>query len=162
MSQFLRHAVLGASIGSPIALAVYLIGVAPEAGAKPLPKGNVTKGTVAKPAGQPGIVTGLPRASKVKRPRRAYESYECPATMHVRVDSAQAKKTGDFTSSYQAVMSANVDFSEVYVFEDGDDYLMQCVYVSSQAGATYLGVQDRRLTGKDECFEIADKAGCYE
>ena len=156
MSQLLRHAILGASIGTPIALAVYLIGIAPEAGAKPLPKGAVSKGAAAAPA------AGLPRAQKVRRPKRAYELYECPETMHVRVDTDTPKKVGDVTSTYQAVMNANVGFSEVFVFQDGEDYLMQCMYLSSHNGITFQGMQDRRLSGKGECFQFGNKAGCYE
>lgn len=161
MSQLLRHAVLGASIGTPIALAVTLIGSATDAGAKPTPKGVVSKGVVSK-GGAFAPATELPRARKVRKPSGAFETYACPQTMHVRVDTNTAKKVGDFTSSYQAVMDANVGFDQVYVFEDGEDYLMQCTYVSSVNGITFYGVQDRRLSGKGECFEIAGKAGCYQ
>lgn len=144
----------------PIALAVILVGSTSDAGAKPTPKGVVSKG-VGSTGGALAPATELPRARKVRKPNRAYETFECPKTMHVRVDTDVAKKDGDFTSSYQAVMDANVGFDQLYVYEDGEDYLMQCMYVSSVNGITFYGVQDRQLSGKGECFEIAGKAGCY-
>ena len=159
MNQLIRHTALGLSIGTPIAAAIYLLGVAPIAGARTAsPQGSASRVGLNREQ-----LYRLPKASRIRKPPKAYDTYKCPARFNIDLKLKSLAASAPFDASHSTAMFANAYLDHMNVFTSGTDYVMDCFYQASVNGITFHSDQLRTLPAGRECFSISGgTAGCYK